>query len=529
MISSISARRSFISTFNSKSTLTFLLLLLLGSIYSSSVFAANWFKLRGTEPGGTAHTLQVWGFLQPAFAHDYSDPIEGAQKATGQPVPINGHIAVPGTLPPARATQDSFYMRRARLGVRGTMVPINNDIDYFILTEFGQNGTNRQGHEMVMLDASVTFNQMARGKDDNELHNLGARFRVGQFLFSQTSESLSHSTPGRRVHMWMPEATLANGLTRRVADNGPGNFDDVKVNGGRDIGIEVFDFVEFGNPDKPFEFTYSAAIGNGDTIGSMNQDDNYRTYYWLSFGQLLDNTRGPRRHDWMVYGWYQNGDINFNDDINNNGISDNNEINAVNGLATSAADRTTDQDRIDYRANAEDYRQEYMGAGFEYFDKVGSSQLRFNAEYQVMKGLVFDGVQSPSSLFNNASRNAGVPLGIRYDPKSENTGWYVDVGYDINHWWKGSKRTTINLRHDVFDRNTENAKRSVQFNTTSFSMEYFFHKKARMTFTYQLRDFNADDRTDGTTPAIVGGAVMDSIGNRVGLQVTYIFKNVLLR
>ncbi len=520
MISSISARRSFISTFYSKQTLTFLLLLLLGSIYSSSVFAANWFKLRGTEPGGTAHTLQVWGFLQPAFAHDYSDPIEGAVKAAG---PVNGTVAVPGTLPPERKVQDSFYLRRARLGIRGTMVPINNDIDYFILTEFGQNGTNREGHEMVMLDASVTFNQLARGKDDNELHNLGARFRVGQFLFSQTTESLSQSTPGRRVHMWMPEATLANALTRRVHDNGQGNFDDVKVNGARDIGVEVFDFVEFGNPDSPFEFTYSAAIGNGDTIGQMNQDDNYRTYYWLSISKLLDNTRGARRHAWKTYGWYQNGDINFNNDINGDGLPDSTQpiptggIHPINGLGGTV-------DRVANAGNAEDYRQEYMGAGFDYFDKVGKSQLRFNAEYQVMKGLVFDGVQSPSSFWNDAN-----DLGLRYNPKSENTGWYADIGYDINHWWKGSKRTTINLRHDVFDRNTEDKLRTVQFNTTTFSMEYFFHKKARLTFSYQARDFNADDRTAGTPQATNGEAVMSSIGNRVGLQVTYIFKNVLLR
>ena len=489
------------------------------------MFAANWFKLRGTEPGGTAHTLKVWGFLQPAFAHDYSDPIEGAVKALG---PANGTVAVPGTLPPTRATQDSFYMRRARLGVRGTMVPFNNDVDYFVLTEFGQNGTNRQGHEMVMLDASVTFNQLARGKDDNELHNLGARFRVGQFLFSQTSESLSHSTPGRRVHMWMPEATLANALTRRVADNGPGNFDDVKVNGGRDIGVEMFDFVEFGNPDKPFELTYSAAIGNGDTISQTNQDDNYRTYYWLSFGQMLDNTRGSRRHDWMVYGWYQNGDINFNDDINGDGLADSSQpiptggINPTTGLGGTI-------DRAANRGNAKDYRQEYLGGGFEFFNKVGNSQLRFNAEYQVMKGLVFDGVQSPSSTFNNSSRVTGESLGIRYSPSSENTGWYADVGYDIHQWWKGSKRTTMNLRYDTFDRNTEDKLRTVQMNTTTFSMEYFFHKKARMTFSYQARDFNADDRTAGTPQSTNGEAAMGSIGNRVGLQVTYIFKNVALR
>ena len=63
---------------------------------SGGAQAANWFKLRGTEPGGTAHTLQVWGFLQPQFVKDYSDDIEGA---VGALAPANGTKPVPGTIP----------------------------------------------------------------------------------------------------------------------------------------------------------------------------------------------------------------------------------------------------------------------------------------------------------------------------------------------------------------------------------------------------------------------------------------------
>ena len=103
--------------------------LILGTLLSNTANAANWFKLRGTEPGGTAHTLQVWGFLQPTWAKDFSDPISGA---VGGADPINGSMQVPGTIPPDRTERDSFYMRRARIGIRGTMLPINNDIDYFI-------------------------------------------------------------------------------------------------------------------------------------------------------------------------------------------------------------------------------------------------------------------------------------------------------------------------------------------------------------------------------------------------------------
>ena len=121
-------------SFNWFANIRVIFLVLIGVAVAGPVSAANWFKLRGTEPGGTAHTLQVWGFLQPTWAKDYSDDIEGAVgglNAAGG----NGSMQVPGTIPPDRTDRSSFFMRRARIGIRGTMLPINNDIDYFILTE----------------------------------------------------------------------------------------------------------------------------------------------------------------------------------------------------------------------------------------------------------------------------------------------------------------------------------------------------------------------------------------------------------
>jgi hypothetical protein len=143
-----------------------LFLVLIGLAVTSPANAANWFKLRGTEPGGTAHTLQVWGFLQPTYAKDYSDKIDGA---VGALAPANGTYPVPGTLAPDRTSQESFSMRRARIGIRGTMLPINNDIDYFMLTEWGENGITRAGGAATLLDASVTLNQLSRGVDDDGL------------------------------------------------------------------------------------------------------------------------------------------------------------------------------------------------------------------------------------------------------------------------------------------------------------------------------------------------------------------------
>jgi hypothetical protein len=523
--------------------------------FAPSADAANWFKLRGTEPGGTSHTLQVWGFLQPTYAKDYSDEIEGA---VGGFSSTNGDNQVPGTLPPDRTERSSFYMRRARIGIRGTMIPISNDIDYFILTEWGQNGITRNGGAATLLDASITFNQLSRGQDDDGLANLGARLRMGQFLFSQTSQALSQSTPGRRVHVFMPEATFAHAVGRYVSDNGVGNWpeDEVSANGARDLGVELFDWAEFDNnwfgSNGPLEFTYSFALGNGDALGELNRDDNYRKYAWLSIAKLFDNTRGPRRHDVMLYGWWQKGDILFNNDINDDGRPDNLAVPAggnVNpGNITGAGPVNPGQcagatptavgfacqsagNRVYKNGNEEDTEQKYYGFGIEYFDKPfkNAGQIRFEAEWQKQEGLTFDGPHSPSA---NVNDNAGGFESILYDTDGENVGWHVDVGYDIHQHLGLKKRTTFNVRYDEFNRNENQSfngvnSREVEFKTWTATAEYFFHKKARATVTYQWRDFDADARDEPFRTN--GNAVLEQVDNRIGLQVTFIYKNVLLR
>lgn len=528
--------------------------LLLGAVLTP-VEAANWFKLRATEPGGTAHTLQVWGFLQPTYDKDFSDKIEGTVGALGPRTPdgrgANGSLPVQGTIPPDRTSQSSFFMRRARIGIRGTMIPISNDIDYFILTEFGQNGVTRSGGAAHLLDSSITFNQLSRGLDDDGYHNLGVRLRMGQFLFSQTSEALSHSTPGRRVHIFMPEATFQLALLRPANDNGRHNWpeDSVAVNAARDVGIELFDFAEFKDPimgGGPLEFTYSLGLGNGNTIGELDRDNNLRKYAWISIAKLFDDTRGPRRHDMQLYGWYQRGDVLFNRDVNNDGISDRNapqnripgDLNAQPGDPNVpppfSANPVSCGDRVCKNGNERDEGQRYWGFGFEYFDKPFNAlgQIRFNAEFQKQKGLIFDGAQSPSAGVND---NAGGFDSILYDFNGINQGWYADIGYDLQgHLRKlgiPAKRTTINLRYDEFDRNDGNKAREANWRTWSLTGEYFFHKKARATLTYQWRDVSADNRVNapGAPAKTNGSAVLDSIDQRIGLQVTFIFKNVLLR
>lgn len=494
---------------------------------TDTVEAANWFKLRGTEPGSAAKTIRLWGFIQPTYAKDYSNDIDGA---VGLLANRNGTAQVPGTIPPDRTNRDSVYLRRARPGARGTLNPISKKIDYFILTEFGRNGINRNDGAIQLLDGSVTFNHLSRGLDENGLHNLGARFRAGQYLFSQTSESLSHSTPGRRVHIFMAEATFQTAMRRIASDNGRMNFpeDEVAMTAGRDTGIEVFDFAEF--PAKsggPWEFTYSAALGNGTTIGEWNRDGNHRQYYWLSFAKLFDKTRGPRRHDAMMYGWFQKGDMGFNPDIDNDGVSDR-EVGATGPL--NPGDLTigpiSPGQRLVKNGNEQDIEQKYWGFGVEYFDRPFENfgQIRLEAEYQKQEGLIFDGAQSPSS---QALQEAGGTSSILHDFDGENEGWYVDVGYDIHRHLGLKKRTTINLRYDEFDRNKGNVKREANWKIWTLTGEYFLHKNTRLTITYQWRDVSADKRIG--VARTNGNAALKQLDQRLGIQVTYVLDNVFTR
>ena len=516
-----------------------LVLSLSSMLFVQSSMAANWFKLRGTEPGNTPHAVKFFGFIQPTYTREYNDRISGAVGAlagntvAGTTGPdANGKHQVPGTIPPDREHYSDFYLRRARLGARGTVLPVSKDIDYFFMAEFADNGVNRDDHFVRVLDASITFNQLSRGKDANGLANLGARFRAGQFLFSETSEALSHSTPARRVHVFMPEMTFQNAIRRMASDNGRFNFpDSVPANAARDIGIEVFDWVEFpAASGGPWEFTYAAALGNGTTLDEWNRDDNYRQYYWLSFAKLFDKTRGPRRHDAMLYGFLQKGDITFNTDIDGDGIDDLSvaggefnpagPVDVITGLPIGPTSSGTGVVKNGFQR---DYDQRYWGIGVEYFNKPFDDlgQMRFEAEFSRVDGLVFDGAQFPSVAVN---QQHGGFESIRYDTDGRNQGWYVDVGYDIQQHLGLKHRTTLNVRYDEYDRNKGNESREANWSIWSLTGEYFFHKQARATLTYQWRDVNANNRTGAARTN--GNAVLEGVNQRLGLQLTLFFSHV---
>ena len=119
--------------------------------------AANWLTLQGTEPEGAEQLAKVWGFVQVQYQDDSSDPN-----------PAGGYIP-PKLIAPDWDSQSSFNVNRARIGVRGVAMPIDQKINYFMLVELGNNGiTEPENSVAKATDASLTFN-----------HLKGARVRAG--------------------------------------------------------------------------------------------------------------------------------------------------------------------------------------------------------------------------------------------------------------------------------------------------------------------------------------------------------------
>ncbi|MHB1671123.1 MAG: porin, partial [Acidiferrobacter sp.] len=139
--------------------------------FAGGAHATNWFQLQGTEPNGIAAPVHVFGFIQPTYQDTGGSAVNGLTTPTGASSPYNGAVPKFNEVAPQNTSMRSFNMLRARIAVRGTVLPISNKIDYFIMAEFGNNSyTGTGGYTPRLTDASVTFNEIP-----------GMRVRVGLF------------------------------------------------------------------------------------------------------------------------------------------------------------------------------------------------------------------------------------------------------------------------------------------------------------------------------------------------------------
>jgi hypothetical protein len=403
---------------SSKRKITLLVAGIAGCLLTQTAYSANWLMLQGTEEAkqGQAPRAHLWGFIQAQYQYDNSDA-----NAAGGYVP-------PKLIGPNLDDQDGFNVNRARIGVRGTGFPLDSKVNYFILTEFGNNGITYGDDGKHLTDASITLN-----------HIPGARVRMGQFKYPGAEEGLQAihvfdyinftSVTNQLLLERFPTASDTN-QTPTPTPNANMNQYSRSVGAFRDVGIQLFDTFKFSN----WEHSYALMVGNGNGINRGENDGNKEIYlYWSS--EMVFGGKGGRREGWKLFAWYQDG------------------------KRTNAFDPTQEQDRT--RA----------GLGTKYLKKP----FRVTAEYMDGEGMIFQGQHRPEHIFNNEEANGGYIEGGWYIGK---TNFEVDLRYDT--YTRGENHQTS----AASDESTAD--------TVTLGGQYHFNKKTRLNLEYASRDFKSD-------------------------------------
>lgn len=448
---------------------------------ASTAEASNWILLQGTEPFGKAHTLQMWGFLQPTYRHiDDSEKIE-------HPGGIDGYRPIFNTLGPARDSSQSFSLFRARLGARGVMHPVNDKINYFFLAEFGQNGITRLSdpgagsYQPQLTDASVTFRHLAGGGSADPWKP-GVSFRFGQFKMPLADEGSRGIMSFDYINF--SEVTRQQVLERFIrANSGSDAGIDGAISAFRDIGLQLFDEIKLS--DK-WEATWAAAVGNGNGINRLDNDEDLELYLRAQTAYVFDGVArgGPRREDLKLFAWAQQGERRFDSDAN--GI-------------------------------AEEYERNRYGAGFHFYKQP----YRLSGEYIWGHGMVFNGAAPPVSdpRFPGPSATPQIAPG----EDNEFNGWYVEGAYFPipNKFGVQARYDVLNRLSGTSDNYTDADER--KFETLTLGLQYWDHPaKGQWTLNYRFRDLSAPDND-------VADTVGESMGNEIGIQYFLLFKNVALR
>ena len=400
---------------------------------ASAAQSANWLMLQGTEPAGAAARAKVWGFVQAQYQKDDSD---------ASTVPNGGGYIPPKLIGPNLDSQSSFNVNRARIGVRGTGMPIDSKVNYFILAEFGNNGiTAPGGYNAALTDASITLN-----------HIPGARIRVGQFKYPGAEEGLQAihvfdyinftSVTNQMLLERFPQSTDTNSAPQPTPDANMAQYSR-SVGAFRDVGIQLFDTFKVNN----WEHSYAVMYGNGNGINNGDNDDNKDIYLYLSTENVFGG-KGGRREGLKMFAWYQDG------------------------KRTNAFDKTQEQDRT------------RSGLGVKYLDKP----FRVTAEYMQGEGMIFQGQHRPGHIYNNEEADGGYIEGGWY---IANTNFEIDLRYDTY---------TRGENHPTSAANDES-----RADTITYGAQYHFNKKTRLNVEYADRDYESDTAAVEAQQKDVGG------------------------
>lgn len=425
--------------------------------------AANWLDLQGNEVAG-AKPVTFWGFIQPTYTYNGVSAVSGLAGAANITA-YNGQVPLFNLVAPDNERREQLQLFRARFGARGVLPGTDEKINYFFLTEIGNNGLTRQ-KQAIISDASLSVNMIPN-----------ARIRLGLFKAPLGEEAL------QAIHVFdyinfsgitdnlVLERFVAPLSTTRPT-NVPAGLTAAGVVGAvgafRDVGIQVYD--SFRRDDWEFSYALMGGKGNGVSFTDSNSRRDVTARVQTSY---VFAGKGPRREDITVYGWSLRGDRTFN------GI---------------------------------DYERARTGVGAKYL----RNPIRLSAEFMRAKGVIFNGINPP---FNDLGRGFRPVTTVGLGSNNKANGYYLDAGWSISKTWE------VDLRYDVLNRLTNSAPDERKFSTTTLGAQYFLNASSRIIFNYEFRDLkvsNADALAAGAARnnALV---IANTMGNRIGLQLTFVF------
>lgn len=445
--------------------------------FPTNATAADWLSLQAVEPDFVApqgvlvpnrnKVPKLWGFLQFNYRKDLSTVVVNGNGINTTPFAL---------LQPDLTAQSGFNLFRARLGMRG-MADDDNLVDYFVLTDFGNNGVgNPNGKKEVgtyLTDASITLR-----------HIPGANIRAGMFKTPGSEEGIgsvyyypyvefTSFTDGqllertiRKVGVAETGASAGGAATTHytgVASDAVGAF--------RDTGLEIFDTFHI---DKDWTFSYAYMLGNGSGISMTSSKEQKTQYGYLAVEKNFGGGKGYNTNAMKFYAWVQDGQRTLLADKDNN-------------ASTTGYDKKT-------------YERNRYGIGASYYN----NGLRLETEYATAQGMIFTGARD----VNNDPAIDDWSLQYAVGKENKANGGYFNAQYYVV-----PDKLELIARYDWMNRLTNSPTGRRDFETTTVGFSYHFKEATRLDFNYAFKTAKAPGNATAQT-------TLDNTGDRVSLQLT---------
>lgn len=385
--------------------------LILFCIIFINLNASNWLMIQGTQNNKTKDH-NPWGFVQLRYINNSGDLYEqgGINKT---PFSFNK---------PKLDEQESLIVARLRPGLRGRLDSDNN-INYFILTEFAENGISYPaGHRQntYLTDLSVTF------------RHLPLNIRMGQFKYPGSEEGLMarFTSPFIQFTTISDQLLLERFITvNNVSSTTYTGVPEHSVGAYRDTGVELFQKLDI-DDKSTLSYAYMVGLGAGLQMHNVN-DSNPTHYLYGAYENNFGGGKGYNKESFKFYLWYQKG-------------------------KRQLVDKLFDRTRY--------------GVGFTYFD----SKLRVEGEYINGQGMIFTGAKDIDPLPDQNEWH----FQIEADNGSKADGYYLSTVYKIQ------EKIDLLARYDQYNRMTNIDAKERIFKNTTLGISYKIKGFNRIDFNY---------------------------------------------